>query len=178
MLESFENNPFLDQFYKSGKDIAFQLEMFFLAERYHQMSKHLLGDIFTNHIVADYFFSKSSIFGRLNLEQAERDLFSNMFHIMERFMPVPDIVIYLHNDIHTILRQISDRGRANEQNIPSNYLEKVEKAYFEFFRTERRMPVVMIDLSKTQPIKPSEILHLSAQILSAEWENGLHMFEA
>ncbi len=177
VLESFENNPFLTQFYRSGKDIAFQLEMFFLAERYHQMSRHLLGDIFTNHIVADYFFSKSSIFGGINLDQAEKDLFMNLFHIMERFMPVPDILIYLHNDMETIIRQIAERGRSNEQSIPVAYLEKVEQAYFDFFKTERRMPVIIVDLSTTDQVSPSQILDLISGILSKEWANGIHQFD-
>ena len=178
VLESFENNPFLDRFYRYGKDIAFQLEMFFLAERYHQLSRHLLGDIFTEHIVADYFFSKSSIFGGINLEQAEHDLFMNLFHIMERFMPVPDVLIYLHNDISTIVRQISGRGRTNERNIPISYLERVEQAYFDFFRTERRMPVVVIDLSAHPGITPEETLSFVSSILSKNWTNELHHWDA
>lgn len=174
VLESFKNNPFLDQFYASEKDIIFQLEMFFLAERYHQMSRHLLGDIFTDHIVADYFFSKSSIFGGINLAQAEKDLFMNLFNIMERFMPVPDILIYLHNDIATIEAQITSRGRSNEQNIPTTYLQKVERAYFDFFKTERRMPVVLIDLSSYKSVSPEKTLALISEVLSKEWANGIH----
>lgn len=174
ILESFENNPFLDQFYRSKKDIAFQLEMFFLAERYHQMSKHLLGDIFTEYIVADYFFSKSSIFGGINLEEAEHELFDNLYRIMERFMPVPDIIIYLHQPMDVIINHISNRGRSMETNISVEYLESVEQAYFEHFKTERRMPVLIFDLSEKNHWTPQELTAKIHDHLSENWTNGVH----
>ena len=86
ILESFENNPFLEFFYKDQERYAFQVELFFLAERYHQLSKNLLGDIFNEYTVFDYIFTKSAIFSGITLNGNEKDLFNNLYHIMNRFM--------------------------------------------------------------------------------------------
>lgn len=173
LLEQFENNPFLDLFYRDRARYAFQVELFFLADRYHQLSKNLLGDIFQEHTVYDYHFAKSALFGLINLEHAEHELFLNLYRIMERFMPRPDIVIYLHQPIERIQQQVASRGRNYEADIPVDYLLEVEQTYFAHFKEEMRHPVVVLHAGKLENPSAENILTEVLGILSTEWPNGL-----
>lgn len=176
ILESFENNPFLELFYQNQARYAFQVELFFLAERYHQLSKNLLGDIFNEYTVFDYIFNKSAIFSNITLQSDEKNLFNNLYHIMNRFMPKPDILIYLHHPINRLIAQINERGRIYEQQIPQDYLMEVERSYFNFFKEESRFPIVVIDTSQIRDYNLEKIQSCILDILSKEWRNGLSYF--
>jgi deoxyguanosine kinase len=176
ILESFENNPFLELFYKDKKRHAFQVEMFFLAERYHQLSKNLLGDIFHAHTISDYVFAKSAIFSGINLSHSEHELFLNLYRIMERFMPKPDILIYLHIPLERVVEQIAQRGRHYEQNIPLEYLEKIEKAYINYLKEESRFPIVLVEEDHETPRTIDQSLATVESIVKIDWPNGLSRF--
>lgn len=176
LLESFENNPFLELFYGDADRYAFQVELFFLAERYHQLSKNLLGDIFQEYTVADYLFVKSSIFSSINLNGPENELFLNLFRIMDRFMPRPDILIYLHIPAEKALENIKKRGRAYEQAIPLAYLKRIEEGYFNYLKEENRFPIVVIDESENQARELSGTLQKISSVLSMDWKNGISYF--
>jgi deoxyguanosine kinase len=176
ILESFENNPFLEFFYKDQERYAFQVELFFLAERYHQLSKNLLGDIFNEYTIFDYIFTKSAIFSGITLNGNEKDLFNNLYHIMNRFMPKPDILIYLHQPIERVLEQINKRGRAYEQDIPEEYLKEVERSYFGYFKEEIRFPIVILKTEEINNYNVETIQSYIFDILSKDWRNGLSYY--
>lgn len=176
ILEQFENNPFLERFYADRERHAFQVEMFFLAERYHQLSKNLLGDIFQRYTITDYLFSKSAIFSGINLNGAEHELFLNLFRIMERFMPRPDILIYLHVPLDILTLQIEKRGRSFEKNIPRTYLQEVEQAYLTYLKEERRFPVIVVEEQHFIDRQLHTTLNTIKRILSQDWQNGINYF--
>jgi deoxyguanosine kinase len=175
ILETFKNNPFLAQFYSDRDRYGFQVELFFLAERYHQLSKNLLGDIFQEYTVYDYHFSKCAIFSSINLlHEDERALYNNLFSIMDRFMPQPDILIYLHQSIETLQAQILNRGRNFEQEIPNEYLEAVSAGYFASFKEVTSFPIVVINLSEGESVSANDLLDKASWIVNQEWKPGIN----
>lgn len=176
ILEAFENNPFLEVFYGDKERYAFQVELFFLAERYHQLSKNLLGDLFNTYTVFDYIFTKSAIFSNITLNGDEKNLFNNLYHIMDRSMPRPDILIYLHQPINRIVEQINKRGRSYEQSIPVDYLLEVEKSYFNYFKEENRFPIVILKTEELENYNPEKVQSTINDILSKHWANGVSYF--
>jgi deoxyguanosine kinase len=178
LLESFENNPFLELFYREKERYAFQVEMFFLAERYHQLSKNLLGDIFQQHTISDYLFAKSAIFSGVNLNGSEHELFLNLFRIMDRFMPRPDILIYLHLPLDKVQAQIKERGREYEQSIPVSYLEEIESAYFRYLKEESRFPIVILEEENMDERNINVTLSVVKRLLQEEWPNGITHYTA
>ena len=110
ILEQFADNPFLPKFYKEPEKYSFQLELSFLAERYHQLKKELItGDLFKNFLISDYYFTKSLIFAKSTLAEDEYHLFRNLFNIILSTLPNPDLYVYLHLKPENALKNIQKK---------------------------------------------------------------------
>ncbi|HYG53420.1 MAG TPA: deoxynucleoside kinase, partial [Flavobacteriales bacterium] len=133
LFETFENNPFLADFYKNQQKNAFPLEMFFLAERYKQLTAFGAGQhtLFENQLVSDYQILKSQIFASFTLENHEFELFKRFYEAIEKQVALPGMVIYIHREVPFLLKQIARRGRGYESYISPQYLEKVELGYIQ-----------------------------------------------
>jgi len=146
ILEQFADNPFLPKFYKEPDKYSFQLEMSFLIERYNQMKNELCEmELFKSFTISDYYFTKSLIFAKTTLDDEEYKLYRKLFNIMYNSLPKPDLYVYLHLDIKNIEKNIKKRGRIYEQEIKSQYLEKVQFNYFEYFKQEPELSFLIID---------------------------------
>lgn len=149
VLERFADNPFLPKFYEDQNRYAFPLEMSFLADRYQQITDDLEQfDLFKDFIVADYHVFKSLIFSKITLAEEEFRLYSNLFDIMYRQIPKPDLYIYLYQNNQRLLSNIKKRGRDYEQHIEADYLEKINQGYLEYIKNQRDLNVLIIDASE------------------------------
>lgn len=140
ILEQFEQNPFLADFYTSPEQYAFHTELFFLAERYEQWRQMPQGPV-----VADYSLAKSRYFAEVTLKGAELDVFNRIYHGLTELVPKPDLTIYLHRSTHQLTEHIKERGREYEQSIPNEYLEQVQDNYLRHLRAIDSQSVVLID---------------------------------
>jgi len=147
ILEQFTDNPFLPLFYEHPERYGFSVELFFMTERHKQLQQDLAQqDLFQENLVADYFFIKTLLFAKNNLTGEEYRLFQRLFTILNGSFPKPDVLLYLHRPVHQLLRQIEHRGRSIESDITAEYLSGIQRSYFEYFRTERTFPVLILDL--------------------------------
>jgi deoxyadenosine/deoxycytidine kinase len=157
ILERFADNPFLPKFYKDQNRYAFPLEMSFLADRYQQLSDDLAQfDLFKDFIVADYHIFKSQIFAKVTLQEDEFRLYKTMFDIMYKEMTKPDLYVYLYQNTDRLLANIKKRGRSYEQDIPTNYLEKINQGYLEYIKSQTDINALIIDISDLDFVKNQE----------------------
>jgi len=157
VLERFADNPFLPKFYKDQLRYAFPLEMSFLADRYQQLSDDLAQfDLFKDFIVADYHIFKSLIFAKVTLQEDEFRLYKSLFDIIHKEMPKPDLYVYLYQNTDRLLANIKKRGRSYEQEIPADYLEKINSGYLDFIKTQTNLNVLVIDVSELDFVKRQE----------------------
>jgi len=157
VLERFADNPFLPKFYKDQNRYAFPLEMSFLADRYQQLSDDLAQfDLFKDFIVADYHIFKSLIFAKITLAEDEYRLYRNLFDIVYREMPKPDLYIYLYQNSERLLQNIKKRGRSYEQKIPADYLDKINSGYLDYIKSQTELNVLIIDVSDKDFVKNQE----------------------
>ena len=148
ILERFADNPFLPKFYKEPKRYAFTLEMSFLADRYQQISDDLSQlDLFKDFIVSDYDIYKSLIFSKITLPEDEFMLYRRLFYLMYKDIAKPELYIYLYQNTERLQQNIKKRGRDYEQNIESDYLEKINSGYLEFLKNQTELKVKTIDIS-------------------------------
>ena len=157
VLERFADNPFLPKFYKDQNRYAFPLEMSFLADRYQQISDDLAQfDLFKDFIVADYHIFKSLIFAKVTLQEDEYRLYKTLFDIIYKEMPKPDLYIYLYQNTEKLLQNIKRRGRSYEQEIPADYLERINEGYLDYIKTQKDLNVLVIDVSERDFVKYQE----------------------
>ncbi|HOR60199.1 MAG TPA: deoxynucleoside kinase, partial [Bacteroidales bacterium] len=146
ILEQFAENPFLPKFYENPERFAFPLELSFLADRYNQLKTNVENfDLFSDLIIADYFFMKSLIFSASTLQADEYKLYRQLFDIIYSSLPKPDLYVYLHKSVENLQKNIKHRAREYEQNISSDYLKSIENGYFNFFKQQTEMKIVLID---------------------------------
>tara|TARA_B100000959_G_scaffold259666_1_gene295446 strand:+ start:58 stop:705 length:648 start_codon:yes stop_codon:yes gene_type:complete len=145
ILEEFEDNPFLADFYKNSKQYAFQAQLFFLLSRYRQQTEFQQMEIFSKSIVSDYMFMKDRIFASLNLDDKEMSLYDKVASILEKNMVFPDLIIFLQSDTERLMKNIQKRGRAYETNINWSYLDALNQIYNEYFFRYDNSPLLIIN---------------------------------
>ena len=145
VLEEFEENPFLPDFYKDPERYAFQTQLFFLLQRYRQQQELRQVDMFQKLLVTDYMFVKDRLFASLNLGEKEMQLYDTVANLLERNIIKPDLVIYLQADTDTLMKNISQRGRAMEDEITYEYIDALSQVYTEYFFRYQDTPLVIIN---------------------------------
>lgn len=150
LKEIVEENPFLGKFYESIEAWSFQTEMFFLCNRFKQL-EDIEVDYLNNQkpVIADYHISKNMIFAKRTLPADKLEKYKQIYQILTADMPVPNMMIYLHASLDTILKRIQLRGREIEQNIQPAYLKQLAADYEdymnEFERLHPNIPVIRIN---------------------------------
>ena len=145
ILEEFEENPFLVDFYKDAERFAFQTQLFFLLSRYRQQQELRQVDMFQKLLVTDYMFVKDRLFASLNLGEKEMQLYDTVANLLERNIIKPDLVIYLQADTDTLMKNIAQRGREMETDITYEYIDALSQVYTEYFFRYQDTPLVIIN---------------------------------
>jgi deoxyadenosine/deoxycytidine kinase len=145
ILEKFEDNPFLSEFYADPARFAFQTQLFFLLQRYQQQQDIRQVDMFHNLLISDYMFIKDRLFASLNLDDKEMNLYDSIANMMERNVINPDLIIYLQADTSTLMKNIDKRGRGFESNISYDYINALNEIYTEYFFRYNDTPLVIIN---------------------------------
>jgi len=149
VLERFADNPFLPKFYEDQSRFAFPLEMSFLADRYQQfMDDTSQYDLFKNFMVSDYDINKSLIFAKVTLQEEEFKLYRKLFNLMHKEIKKPKMYIYLYQNTERLIQNIKQRGRNYEQNIAPEYLEKINRGYFDFLKSFPEQNNLILDVSE------------------------------
>ena len=175
VLERFADNPFLPKFYDNQSRYAFPLELSFLADRFQQLNDELKPrELFSQHTVADYILSKSLIFAQVTLKEDEFQLYQRLFHIIHAQLPKPDLLVYLHKDIQNLQRNIKLRGREYEQQIADEYLEKLDRGYWEYFRQNANQRIIVIDTNELDFVANDKDYQFVKALLNIDYEPGLH----
>ena len=145
VLEKFEENPFLTDFYRDPERYAFQTQLFFLLSRYRQQHETRQTDMFHKLVITDYMFEKDRLFASLNLDDNEITLYDSMANLLQRNVIPPDLVIYLQADTGTLMNRIRSRQRDFEEAISSDYIDALTQVYNEFFFRYESSPLLIIN---------------------------------
>jgi deoxyguanosine kinase len=145
LLEEYEENPFLAEFYADRKRFAFQTQLFFLLSRFRQQQALTQTDLFYENVVSDYLFAKDRMFASINLSEEELHLYDEIERTLGKSIPIPDVVIYLQGSVPKLMQAIHHRGRTFEGNISSDYMMDVVQTYNDYFFHYRASRLIVID---------------------------------
>ena len=165
LLEVFEENPFLSNFYADRQRYAFQTQIFFLLSRYHQQRRAVPELLESGkNLIADYTFEKDALFAGINLQGDELEMYYRVHEALAEKIPPPDMIVYLYADIDVLMQRISQRDRTYERNMERDYIEQLARAYEEFFDhrhgelNARKVPVLPIDTDHLDYVRQPEHL--------------------
>jgi len=167
LLEAFEENPFLSNFYADRTRYAFQTQMFFLLSRYRQQ-RTLPTLLAHNSIIADYTFAKDNLFAHLNLEGDELDVYEQLYAVLADRIPAPDLVVYLRAGTDLLMLRIATRDRAYEREMDRVYIETLRQAYEQYFSTYTQTPLLTIDADGLDYVRyPNDLTFVESQVRAA-----------
>jgi deoxyguanosine kinase len=170
LQEIVEENPFLGRFYENIEEWSFQTEMFFLCNRYKQLT-----DI-TNHylkkgrsVVSDYNIFKNVIFAHRTLHLGELEKYQKIYDILTHDMPKATLIIHLTASVETIMSRIKKRGREFEENIDPNYIRHLRDDYEAFMtryaQKNPEVPILHLDGDRLDFVnRPQDLEYIFQQI--------------
>ncbi len=145
VMEKFDENPFLADFYLDPERYAFQTQLFFLLSRYRQQQELRQTEVFHKLVISDYMFVKDRLFASLNLDDKEMSLYDSVAKILEKNILNPDLVIYLQADTPRLMERITLRDRDFEKNMSPDYIDALNQIYNEYFFRYQEIPLLIIN---------------------------------
>jgi deoxyadenosine/deoxycytidine kinase len=168
LLEVFEENPFLSDFYADRERYAFQTQIFFLLSRYRQQHQAVPNALTRGALFSDYTFAKDSLFAHLNLSGDELVVYEKLHTALAEKIPAPDLLIYLRADLDTLMARIALRDRTYERGMDRTYIDNLRLAYEGFFTAYSASSVLVIDTNNLNIIAEHDAyLNVRERIRSA-----------
>lgn len=134
LLEVFEENPFLSDFYADRARYAFQTQIFFLLSRYRQQRDAVPATLAGGKtLISDYTFAKDSLFARINLQGDELEMYYRVHEALAEKIPLPDLTVYLYATTDSLMQRIAQRDRPYERSMERAYIADLGRAYDDFF---------------------------------------------
>lgn len=159
LLEIFEENPFLSDFYGDRARYAFQTQIFFLLSRYHQQRKGVREALGTNPwLISDYTFDKDSLFAAVNLEGDELEMYYRVHEALGEKITRPDLIVYLKADTAVLMQRIAMRDRPYERQMEVNYIATLNETYETHFANYSTGNVLTINTNQLDFVRNKEDL--------------------
>lgn len=165
VLEVFEENPFLSDFYSDRQRYAFQTQIFFLLSRYYQQRRSVPEILKQGEpLITDYTFAKDALFARINLNGDELEMYYRVHDALAEKIPLPDLIVYLRADTEVLMQRIASRDRPYERNMELNYIDQLNSAYDSFFiqnqarNVAKSVAVLTLDTNELDYIRRAEDL--------------------
>jgi len=160
LLEIFEENPFLSDFYADRQRYAFQTQIFFLLSRYRQQNSTVPNILSAGKsLLADYTFAKDALFARINLSGDELTMYYKVHEALGEKIPKPDLVVYLQASTDVLMQRIAFRDRPYERQMERDYIDELNRTYDDFFsKPFDHTPVLTISTNSLNIIQNTEHL--------------------
>ena len=164
-FEAVVSNPYLDDYYKDIQRWSFNMEVFFLKERFRNLLEISQSDqtiIQDRSIYEGVYVFMANNFKMGNLDERDYTTYMELFEQMTDVVKYPDLMIYLRSSVPHLVKNIQKRGRDYEQQIPLEYLENLNELYEEFIYKNYGGKVMTIDVDNIdyehQPRQFGEII--------------------
>lgn len=147
-FESVSDNPFLEDFYHDQRKWAYHLQTFFLIHRFTALKEAMergSNIVFDRSIYEDAEIFARNLYETGKMEEREFETYLDMFYSMMRYIPHPDLLVFIDADIDTILARIRKRGRNMELEVPIAYWQQLSNLYDLWINRYDYSPVYRID---------------------------------
>ncbi len=167
VLEVFEENPFLSDFYGDRARYAFQTQIFFLLSRYRQQTATVPSALLRGPVIADYTFAKDRLFALLNLTGDELDVYERVYSALGEKVREPDLLVYLRASLDVLMGRIALRDRPYERNMDRSYIDQLRAAYDDFI-AQYSGPLLVIETDDLNFVQnPDDLAKVTEQVKSS-----------
>lgn len=148
----YENidNPYLNDFYKDMKEWSFKLQISFLANKITQMrsmEQETVSVIQDRTVYEEAMVFVKNLNNMVLLTQRDYATYLRVYNLMLQDVCEPELLIYLKSDVNNLIKQIKKRGRDFEQNIQTEYLEKLNELYDDWINNQYKGNKLIIDIN-------------------------------
>lgn len=178
-FEDADDNPYLNDFYDDMQRWSFNLQVYFLNNRFGQvMQIHNSGEtvIQDRTIYEDAYIFAPNLHSMGLMTTRDFENYYATFKLMESFIKPPDLLIYLRASVPTLVTQIQKRGREYEEAIRLDYLTRLNERYEAFISSYENehegAKLLIVDVDNNNFSENAEDLGLIINKIDAEI-NGL-----
>ncbi len=162
-FESVADNPYLTDFYANMLRWSFNLQVYFLSNRFRSQKSITEGK--RSVILDRVIYEDAEIFARNlheigNMEKRDYENYLALYDVMTEFLHPPDLLIYLRASVDTLMKQISLRGRDFEQSIKREYLAQLNGHYESWIKRYKRGPLLVIESDGLDFVKRKDDLDM------------------
>ncbi|MTI31275.1 deoxynucleoside kinase [Xanthovirga aplysinae] len=167
-FEEVDNNPYLKDFYLDMHRWSFQLEVFFLNHRFHQLEgiKRAKQTVIQDRTIYEgtEIFAENLFHSGFISDRDFRNLM-DLYQIMTQVVAPPDLLIYLRSDLAKLEQQIKVRGRDFEKTIDLKYIENLNWRYEKWIRDYSRGRILILDVNELDYVNnPADFKFIVEQI--------------
>ena len=147
-FESVEDNPYLSDFYNDMTRWSFNLQVYFLSNRFRSHKAIAEGPhsvILDRVIYEDAEIFARNLFEIGKMEERDYNNYVALYNVMTEYLRSPDLLIYLRANVDTLLHQISSRGRDFERSIQREYLEQLNRHYESWIGRYNRGKLLVVE---------------------------------
>lgn len=149
--EPNDQNPYLADFYSDMRTWAYRSQLFFLTHKF-RLHLALQGEpgavIQDRTIYEDAEIFARNLFRQRLIEKRDFDTYWELYQSIKRALRPPDLMIQLRCPVRTLRQRIRSRGRSFEQDIPAEYLRRLNRLYEDWFASYDLSPVLVLDTDK------------------------------
>lgn len=169
--EDADDNPYLNDFYTDMQRWSFNLQVYFLNNRFSQIQefrksgKNVIQD---RTIYEDAYIFAPNLHAMGLMTSRDFESYFSLFKLMENFIQPPDLLIYLRASIPRLVDQISSRGREYEESIRLDYLKRLNERYEAWISTYEEGKLLVVDVDNNNFINSDEDLGAVISKIDAE----------
>ncbi len=147
-FEAVEHNPYLEDYYRDIHRWSFNMEVYFLKERFRDLiaisqADHTIIQDRTIYEGVYVFMANNRDMG--NLSERDFETYMELFEQMMTVVKVPDLMIYLRASVPHLVSNIQKRGRDYEQTMQLEYLQNLNNRYDDFIQHKYPGRVITIE---------------------------------
>jgi deoxyadenosine/deoxycytidine kinase len=145
--EPVTENPYLADFYADMRAWAFHSQVFFLTHRlraHHQLVHHPTSGIQDRSVYEDAEVFAKNLYLRGLIGERDYQTYRDLYEVLTRFLPAPDLIVYLRASTSTLLQRISQRGRGYERSITTEYLQQLNELYEAWVVAFNQCPILTL----------------------------------
>ncbi len=174
-FEDTEDNPYLNDFYEDMQRWSFNLQIYFLQNRFNKIMEFRESGkdvIMDRTIYEDAYIFAPNLHAMNLMSKRDFDNYIQLFDLMNSLVKAPDLLIYLRSSVPNLVNNIQKRGREYETSIRLDYLNRLNERYEAWISEYKEGKLLIIDVDNNHFNENPE--HLGEVISKIDAEiNGL-----